>query len=190
MFSKDLELSIGQCYKDAREQRHEFMTVEHLLLALLENPSASAVLRACGADSAKLGKDLKNIIVETVPVLPHQRRARHAADAGLPACLAARRVPRAVLGPQGSHRRQRAGGDLRREGFACGVLPQPAGSLAPGRGQLHLARHRQDRPGKPAANGRRARQGRRGRRRAARQSAHRFRDATSTSSPSRARSIR
>jgi ATP-dependent Clp protease ATP-binding subunit ClpA len=70
MFSKDLELSIGQCYKDAREQRHEFMTVEHLLLALLENPSASAVLRACGADSARLGKDLKNIIVETVPVLP------------------------------------------------------------------------------------------------------------------------
>ncbi|MDE2256686.1 MAG: ATP-dependent Clp protease ATP-binding subunit ClpA [Xanthomonadaceae bacterium] len=70
MFSKDLELTIGQCYKDAREQRHEFMTVEHLLLALLENPSASAVLRACGADSAKLGKDLKNIIVETVPVLP------------------------------------------------------------------------------------------------------------------------
>ncbi|HXD84553.1 MAG TPA: Clp protease N-terminal domain-containing protein, partial [Rudaea sp.] len=70
MFSKDLELTIGQCYKDAREQRHEFMTVEHLLLALLENPSASAVLRACGADGAKLGKDLKNIIVETVPVLP------------------------------------------------------------------------------------------------------------------------
>ncbi len=70
MFSKDLELTIGQCYKDAREQRHEFMTVEHLLLALLENPSASAVLRACGADSGKLGKDLKNIIVETVPVLP------------------------------------------------------------------------------------------------------------------------
>src|SRR5574337_1188969 len=46
------------------------MTVEHLLLALLENPSASAVLRACGADSGKLGKDLKNIIVETVPILP------------------------------------------------------------------------------------------------------------------------
>ena len=44
MFSKDLELTIGQCYKDAREQRHEFMTVEHLLLALLENPSAAAAL--------------------------------------------------------------------------------------------------------------------------------------------------
>src|ERR1700722_14426582 len=70
MFSKDLELTIGQCYKEAREQRHEFMTVEHLLLALLENPSAAAVLKACGADVAKLGKDLKAIILETVPVLP------------------------------------------------------------------------------------------------------------------------
>src|SRR5687767_427833 len=70
MFSKDLELTIGQCYKEARERRHEFMTVEHLLLALLENPSAAAVLRACGADVAKLGGDLKAIINETVPVLP------------------------------------------------------------------------------------------------------------------------
>ena len=46
MFSKDLEYSIGQCYKQAREARHEFMTVEHLLLALLENPAALAVLKA------------------------------------------------------------------------------------------------------------------------------------------------
>lgn len=70
MFSKDLELTIGQCYKEAREQRHEFMTVEHLLLALLENPSATAVLRACGADIGKLGRDLRSIIAETVPMLP------------------------------------------------------------------------------------------------------------------------
>jgi ATP-dependent Clp protease ATP-binding subunit ClpA len=69
MFSKDLEFSIGQCYKQAREARHEFMTVEHLLLALLENPSAVAVLRACGADLARLGQELRNIIGETVPVL-------------------------------------------------------------------------------------------------------------------------
>jgi ATP-dependent Clp protease ATP-binding subunit ClpA len=70
MFSKDLEITIGQCYKEAREQRHEFMTVEHLLLALLDNTSATAVLRACGADTAKLGRDLRSIITETVPVLP------------------------------------------------------------------------------------------------------------------------
>ncbi len=70
MFSKDLEVTIGQCYKDAREQRHEFMTVEHLLLALLDNASAVGVLRACGADLAKLARDLRSIITETVPVLP------------------------------------------------------------------------------------------------------------------------
>ncbi|MCK7594162.1 ATP-dependent Clp protease ATP-binding subunit ClpA [Pseudomarimonas salicorniae] len=70
MFSKDLEFSIGQCYKQAREARHEFMTVEHLLLALLENPSALAVLRACHGDVARLGSDLRGIISETVPVLP------------------------------------------------------------------------------------------------------------------------
>ncbi len=69
MFSKDLEFSIGQCYKQAREARHEFMTVEHLLLSLLENPSAVAVLRACGADLTRLGQELRNIIGETVPVL-------------------------------------------------------------------------------------------------------------------------
>ncbi|HEX7341710.1 MAG TPA: ATP-dependent Clp protease ATP-binding subunit ClpA [Rhodanobacteraceae bacterium] len=70
MFSKDLELTIGHCYKQAREQRHEFMTVEHLLLALVHNASASAVLRACNVDLDKLGNDLKRIIGETVPVLP------------------------------------------------------------------------------------------------------------------------
>ncbi len=70
MFSKDLELTIGQCYKEARERRHEFMTVEHLLLALLENAAAVPVLRACGADLKRLGSDLANVIDETVPVLP------------------------------------------------------------------------------------------------------------------------
>ncbi len=70
MFSKDLEFTIGQCYKQARESRHEFMTVEHLLLALLDNPSAAGVLRVCGADLGKLGGDLRKVIAESVPVLP------------------------------------------------------------------------------------------------------------------------
>ncbi|MBK6729210.1 MAG: ATP-dependent Clp protease ATP-binding subunit ClpA [Xanthomonadales bacterium] len=70
MFSKDLEQTLAQCYKDARERRHEFMTVEHLLAALLENPSAASVLRACGADFKKLATDIRSIIAETVPVLP------------------------------------------------------------------------------------------------------------------------
>ena len=70
MFSKDLEYTIGQCYKQARESRHEFMTVEHLLLALLDNPSAAGVLRVCGADLGKLAEDLRKVINESVPVLP------------------------------------------------------------------------------------------------------------------------
>ncbi|WP_109124430.1 ATP-dependent Clp protease ATP-binding subunit ClpA [Dyella sp. C11] len=71
MFSKDLEVTIGQCYKQAREQRHEFMTVEHLLLALTENQSALGALRACGVDLPRLTRELEKIIAETVPVLPH-----------------------------------------------------------------------------------------------------------------------
>ena len=66
MFSKDLEQTIGQCYKRAREARHEFMTVEHLLLALLDNPSAQAVLKACGADVGRLRGDLEQAIEASV----------------------------------------------------------------------------------------------------------------------------
>ena len=70
MFSKDLEVTIGHCYKQAREQRHEFMTVEHLLLALTENQSALGALRACGVELPRLSAELARIISETVPVLP------------------------------------------------------------------------------------------------------------------------
>ena len=66
MFSKDLEHTIGQCYKRAREARHEFMTVEHLLLALLDNPSAQAVLKACGADADRLRQELEQAIEASV----------------------------------------------------------------------------------------------------------------------------
>ncbi|MEN1940498.1 ATP-dependent Clp protease ATP-binding subunit ClpA [Luteimonas sp. MJ174] len=66
MFSKDLEYSIGQCYKRAREARDEYMTVEHLLLALLDNPSAETVLKACGADFHRLRSDLEQAIASSV----------------------------------------------------------------------------------------------------------------------------
>ncbi|GAB3752556.1 ATP-dependent Clp protease ATP-binding subunit ClpA [Lysobacter olei] len=70
MFSKDLEYSIGQCYKRAREARHEYMTVEHLLLALLDNPSAEQVLKACSVDFPRLRNDLEQAIATSVSVLP------------------------------------------------------------------------------------------------------------------------
>ncbi|WP_374379158.1 ATP-dependent Clp protease ATP-binding subunit ClpA [Thermomonas sp.] len=66
MFSKDLEHSIGQCYKRAREARHEFMTVEHLMLALLDNPSAESVLKAVGADFPRLRQELEEAIEVSV----------------------------------------------------------------------------------------------------------------------------
>ncbi|WP_027080043.1 ATP-dependent Clp protease ATP-binding subunit ClpA [Luteimonas mephitis] len=70
MFSKDLEYTIGQCYKRAREARDEYMTVEHLLLALLDNPSAEAVLKATGADFHRLRSDLEQAIASSVSHLP------------------------------------------------------------------------------------------------------------------------
>jgi ATP-dependent Clp protease ATP-binding subunit ClpA len=70
MFSKELEVSIGQCYKQARESRHEFMTVDHLLLALLDNASAYNVLKSCGADIDLLAQGLQRAINENVSVLP------------------------------------------------------------------------------------------------------------------------
>ena len=69
MFSKDLEFSIGQCYKRAREARDEYMTVEHLLLSLLDNPSAQLVLKATGADFERLRTDLEQAIVTSVSKL-------------------------------------------------------------------------------------------------------------------------
>lgn len=70
MFSKDLEHSIHRSYQLARDARHEYMTVEHLLLALLDNPAAQEVLRACHADSERLRRDLEQGISESVSVLP------------------------------------------------------------------------------------------------------------------------
>ncbi len=72
MFSKDLEFSIGQCYKRAREARHEYMTVEHLLLALLDNPSAELVLKASGADFPRLRTELEQAIDKSVVKLDHE----------------------------------------------------------------------------------------------------------------------
>ncbi|MEM7539961.1 MAG: ATP-dependent Clp protease ATP-binding subunit ClpA [Pseudomonadota bacterium] len=70
MLSKELEVTLNMAFKDAREQRHEFMTVEHLLLALLDNPTAAKVLRACGADLSGLRQQLQEFIRESSPLLP------------------------------------------------------------------------------------------------------------------------
>ncbi|NLO79709.1 MAG: ATP-dependent Clp protease ATP-binding subunit ClpA [Xanthomonadaceae bacterium] len=70
MLSKELEFTLNLAFKEAREKRHEFLTVEHLLLALTDNPVAAAVLRACGADLEQLRRDLITFLEETTPLLP------------------------------------------------------------------------------------------------------------------------
>ncbi len=70
MFSKALEFTLNLAFTRAREKRHEFMTVEHLLLALLDNPEASQVLLACGADLERLRAGLGIFIEETTPHIP------------------------------------------------------------------------------------------------------------------------
>ncbi|WP_419584211.1 ATP-dependent Clp protease ATP-binding subunit ClpA [Thiolapillus sp.] len=70
MLSKDLEYSLNHAFKTAHEKRHEFITVEHLLLTLLDNASAESVLRACGCDIKLLRGELTQFIDETITLLP------------------------------------------------------------------------------------------------------------------------
>ena len=70
MLNKELELSINQAFKEARDKRHEFMTVEHLLLALLNNDTAAHLLRVCGGDLTRLERELNAFIDEHTPLLP------------------------------------------------------------------------------------------------------------------------
>ncbi|MBK6650908.1 MAG: ATP-dependent Clp protease ATP-binding subunit ClpA [Betaproteobacteria bacterium] len=67
MIAQELEVSLHMAFVEARQQRHEFITVEHLLLALLDNPSAAEVLRACSANVDDLRKSLVNFIKDNTP---------------------------------------------------------------------------------------------------------------------------
>src|SRR5499433_417774 len=69
MIAQELEVSLHMAFMDARQKRHEFITVEHLLLALLDNPSASEVLRACAANIEELRKLLTEFINEHTPIV-------------------------------------------------------------------------------------------------------------------------
>ena len=70
MLSEELEQTLNVAFKEARVKRHEFMTVEHLLLALVDNPTSNNALRACGANMDQLKRELQEFLDETTPVLP------------------------------------------------------------------------------------------------------------------------
>ncbi len=76
MLSKDLEHTLNDAFRGARAKRHEFMTVEHLLLALLDNNDAIRVLKACGADIGGLRGDLVEFVDATTPLIPEDEDQR------------------------------------------------------------------------------------------------------------------
>ncbi len=69
MIAQELEISLHMAFVEARQKRHEFITVEHLLLALIDNPSAADALRACGANIEQLRRDLSKFISEHTPTV-------------------------------------------------------------------------------------------------------------------------
>ena len=76
MLNRDLEATLNTAFKEARVKRHEFMTVEHLLLSLISNDAAKEVLIACGAELDRLSKDLQDFVDSTTPLLPEDEYER------------------------------------------------------------------------------------------------------------------
>ena len=74
MLSKELEFTLNNAFKEARSRRFEFMTVEHLLLSLIDNPTAAQVLRACGGDLDQLRQELEEFVIENTPLLDDETR--------------------------------------------------------------------------------------------------------------------
>ncbi|MFZ4503928.1 MAG: ATP-dependent Clp protease ATP-binding subunit ClpA [Methylovulum sp.] len=71
MLNKELEITLNNAFKSAHDKRHEFITVEHLLLALLDNTASAAVLNACKCDISLIREQLTKFINETISLLPH-----------------------------------------------------------------------------------------------------------------------
>ena len=107
MLNKELENALNQAFKRAREQQHEFMTVEHLLLALLDNASAAEILQACGANLNELRQDLITFLDETTPLLPPDDERETQPTLGFQRVL-----QRAVFHVQSSGKREVSGANV------------------------------------------------------------------------------
>jgi ATP-dependent Clp protease ATP-binding subunit ClpA len=107
MLDRELEFSLNMVFKDAREKRHEFVTVEHLLMALVSNPSAATVLRACGADLDRLRTELDSWLDSNTPRIP-PRDARETQ----PTLGFQRVLQRAVFHVQSSGRKEVSGANV------------------------------------------------------------------------------
>ncbi|MCI4188203.1 ATP-dependent Clp protease ATP-binding subunit ClpA [Dickeya dianthicola] len=108
MLNQELELSLNMAFARAREHRHEFMTVEHLLLALLSNPSAREALEACTVDLTVLRQELETFIEQTTPTLPQNDEERDTQ----PTLSFQRVLQRAVFHVQSSGRSEVSGANV------------------------------------------------------------------------------
>jgi ATP-dependent Clp protease ATP-binding subunit ClpA len=107
MLSQELEYSLNAAFQAAREKRHEYITVEHLLVALLDNPSAARVLRACGGNIDELRRSLVAFLRENVPVLPPESETDTQPTLGFQ-----RVIQRAVLHVQGVGKKEVNGANV------------------------------------------------------------------------------
>jgi ATP-dependent Clp protease ATP-binding subunit ClpA len=101
MIAQELEVSLHMAFVEARQKRHEFITVEHLLLALLDNPTAAEVLRACGANMDELRKSLTQHIAEQTPRIAADREVDTQPTLGFQ-----RVIQRAILHVQSSGKKE------------------------------------------------------------------------------------
>ncbi|MEX0963027.1 MAG: ATP-dependent Clp protease ATP-binding subunit ClpA [Pseudohongiellaceae bacterium] len=108
MLSKDLEITLSDAFRGARKKRHEFMTVEHLLLALLDNEVASRVLLACDCDLGRLRGELVDFVDKTTPLIPESEENRETQ----PTLGFQRVLQRAVFHVQSSGKREVTGANV------------------------------------------------------------------------------
>ena len=107
MIAQELEISLHLAFVEARQKRHQFITVEHLLFAMLDNPSAAHVLRACGADIEELRAVLADFINTHTPLAPGNDEVDTQPTVGFQ-----RVIQRAILHVQSTNRKEVSGANI------------------------------------------------------------------------------
>lgn len=107
MIAQELEVSLHMAFMDARQKRHELITVEHLLLAMIDNPTAADVLRSCGANLDTLRSELNNYIEEHTPVVDGNEEVDTQPTLGFQ-----RVIQRAILHVQSSGKKEVTGANV------------------------------------------------------------------------------
>jgi hypothetical protein len=144
-FASALELTLHKALEAASSRRHEYATLEHFLLALVDDEHASKVMSACGVDLGETQEYRRALSRHRARSAEGREFDRSVADQRLPARRPARHPPRPVLGPRRSDRRQRARRAVQRARELCRLFPPAAGHEPARRSELHQPRRRQGR---------------------------------------------